>query len=123
MSIRKSSKEDGKARLTEENRRRAQNVFYKIESGIPFPDGDWEQQIGIAFENRIRKEPKNMDEDFEYLSRKQIKNLLMKSLEWVNDYFAGHNRPSRVTPLPPPEEYKDFLNSPLFSRKGLSREN
>ena len=111
---------DGWVRLTEKNRRRAQDVFDEIGSGTRFPKGDWEQQIGIIFENRIREKPKNEEEPLQYPSAKHIRNLLKKSLEWMDDNFSGCKHP-HVPPLPPPEKYKAFLHGELFSKKRVSR--
>jgi len=131
MSIRKSSKdkhgvkvkdqrrtltEDGRVRLREKGKRRAQDVIHEIASGNSIPDGAWEQQIGLIFENRIRKGT-DKDGHVIYLGLKQRKTLLKISLEWMNDYYERHYG----TQLPPPEKYKAFLYSPLFSRKELSR--
>ena len=123
-------------RLVKKKRGQAQDVIYEIMSGNKFPEGDWETQVGIIFENRIRKDTKDKDtkdkdtkdkdtkdkdEYVIYQSTKHIRALLKKSLEFMDDYFSKYKHPPFVPPLPPPEKYKAFLDSPLFSRKELSR--
>jgi len=96
--------------LMEERKRRSQKVIYGIMSGNNSPDGCWEKQIGGIFATRTRN-----------LGPRQRRNLLVKCLEWMNDYFARYEQPPHVPPIPPPEKYKAFLDSKLFSRKGPSR--